>query len=258
MIRSRPGDTANAFESEIGGDIEELAEQLAEAAGAVGESEGDRMAQALDQTRDLMRSLESLDHRMWQEGQQQDGQPGERGQSGEEGERGESGESGQPGQGQSQSGQQGGQAGSADGRPGNGNTFGGAPFGGGYGYGDRRPGTTAWEPGDIRQWSREYQERAGEAQDLRRLLTQEGFDVGDLDAIIQRMRELDNLQQYRDPEMIAGLQTFVLEELKRFEYRLRREIDEENEDLFLAGNEEMPDQFRDLVEEYFRALSENQ
>ena len=256
LIRSRPGDTANAFESEIGGDIEELAEQLAEAAGAVGESEGDRMAQALDQTRDLMRSLESLDHRMWQEGQQQDGQPGERGQSGEEGERGESGESGQPGQGQSQSGQQGGQAGSADGRPGNGNTFGGAPFGGGYG--DRRPGTTAWEPGDIRQWSREYQERAGEAQDLRRLLTQEGFDVGDLDAIIQRMRELDNLQQYRDPEMIAGLQTFVLEELKRFEYRLRREIDEENEDLFLAGNEEMPDQFRDLVEEYFRALSENQ
>ena len=258
LIRSRPGDTANAFESEIGGDIEELAEQLAEAAGAVGESEGDRMAQALDQTRDLMRSLESLDHRMWQEGQQQDGQPGEQGQSGEEGERGESGESGQPGQGQSQSGQQGGQAGSADGRPGNGNTFGGAPFGGGYGYGDRRPGTTAWEPGDIRQWSREYQERAGEAQDLRRLLTQEGFDVGDLDAIIQRMRELDNLRQYRDPEMIAGLQTFVLEELKRFEYRLRREIDEENEDLFLAGNEEMPDQFRDLVEEYFRALSENQ
>ena len=72
------------------------------------------------------------------------------------------------------------------------------------------------------------------------------------------MRELDDLRQYRDPEVIAGLQTFVLEELKRFEYRLRREIDEENEDLFLAGNEEMPNQFRELVEEYFRSLSENQ
>ena len=53
---------------------------------------------------------------------------------------------------------------------------------------------------------------------------------------------------------LAGL----VEELKRFEYRLRREIDEENEDLFLAGNEEMPNQFRELVEEYFRSLSENQ
>ena len=80
----------------------------------------------------------------------------------------------------------------------------------------------------------------------------------DLDAIIQRMRELDDLRQYRDPEVIAGLQNFVLEELKRFEYRLRREIDEDEEDLFLAGNEEMPDQFRDMVEQYFRSLSESQ
>ena len=134
---------------------------------------------------------------------------------------------------------------------------GGGPLDG-YGYGDRRPGSAVWEPGDIRQWGREYQERAGEAQELRRLLTEEGFDVDDLDAIIQRMRELDDLRRYRDPEVIAGLQTFVLEELKRFEYRLRREIDEENEDLFLAGNEEMPDEFRDLVEEYFRSLSENE
>jgi len=236
LIRSRPGDTANTFESEIGNDIEELAEQLAEAAGAVGESEGDRVADALDQTRDLMRSLESLDHRMWQEGQQgQEGQPGQQGQQG----------------------QSGGQA-REDSRPGDGNTVGGSPFGGGYGYGDRRPGDANWEPGDIRQWSREYQQRGAEAQELRRLLNDEGFDVEDLDAIIQRMRELDDLRQYRDPEVIAGLQNFVLEELKRFEYRLRREIDEDEEDLFLAGNEEMPDQFRDMVEQYFRSLSESQ
>ena len=137
-------------------------------------------------------------------------------------------------------------------------TVGGAPIGGGYGYGDRRPGDANWEPGDIRQWSREYQQRGAEAQELRRLLDGEGFDVADLDAIIQRMRELDDLRQYRDPEVIAGLQNFVLEELKRFEYRLRREIDEEEEDLFLAGNEEIPDQFREMVEQYFRSLSESQ
>ena len=256
LVRSRPGETANAFESEIGGDIEELAEMLEEAAAAVGRSEGDRMAQALEQTRDLMRSLESLDHRMWQEGQEgEPAQPGE-GQEGQEGQPGQEGgqpgqQGGQPGQGDNPSAQPGG----ADGQPGGGNTYGGVL--GGYGWGDRRPGTTVWEPGDIRQWSREYTQRAGEMEGLRRLLNEEQFEVGDLDAIIQQMRELDDLRRYQDPEAIAKLQAFVLEELKRFEYRLRREITEENEELFLAGNEEMPDSFRDLVEEYFRSLSED-
>ena len=256
LVRSRPGETANAFESEIGGDIEELAEMLEEAAAAVGRSEGDRMAQALEQTRDLMRSLESLDHRMWQEGQEgEQGQPGE-GQEGQEGQPGQEGgqqgqQGGQPGQGDNP----GSQTGGVDGQPGGGNTYGGVV--GGYGWGDRRPGTTVWEPGDIRQWSREYTQRAGEMEGLRRLLNEEQFEVGDLDAIIQRMRELDDLRRYQDPEAIAKLQAFVVEELKRFEYRLRREITEENEELFLAGNEEMPDSFRDLVEEYFRSLSED-
>ena len=260
LVRSRPGETANAFESEIGGDIEELAEMLEEAAAAVGRSEGDRMAQALEQTRDLMRSLESLDHRMWQEGQEgEQAQPGE-GQEGQEGQQGQSGqEGGQPGQQGGQPGQgdnPGAQAGGVDGQPGGGNTTGGVW--GGYGWGDRRPGSTVWEPGDIRQWSREYTQRAGEMEGLRRLLNEEQFEVGDLDSIIQRMRELDDLRRYQDPEAIAKLQAFVLEELKRFEYRLRREITEENEELFLAGNEEMPDSFRDLVEEYFRSLSEEE
>ena len=260
LVRSRPGETANAFESEIGGDIEELAEMLEEAAAAVGRSEGDRMAQAAEQTRDLIRSLESLDHRMWQEGQE-----GEQSQPGE-GQEGQEGQQGQPGQEGGQQGQQGGQpgqgdnpgaqAGSVDGQPGGGNTTGGVW--GGYGWGDRRPGSTVWEPGDIRQWSREYTQRAGEMEGLRRLLNEEQFEVGDLDSIIQRMRELDDLRRYQDPEAIAKLQAFVLEELKRFEYRLRREITEENEELFLAGNEEMPDSFRDLVEEYFRSLSEEE
>ena len=257
LVRSRPGETANAFESEIGGDIEELAEMLEEAAAAVGRSEGDRMAQAAEQTRDLIRSLESLDHRMWQEGQEggEPGQPGE-GQEGQEGQPGQEGgqqgqQGGQPGQGDNPSGQPGG----VDGQPGGGNTEGGVW--GGYGWGDRRPGTTVWEPGDIRQWSREYTQRAGEMEGLRRLLNEEQFEVGDLDSIIQRMRELDDMRRYQDPEAIAKLQAFVIEELKRFEYRLRREITEENEELFLAGNEEMPDSFRDLVEEYFRSLSED-
>ena len=246
LMRSRPGDTANAFETEIGSDIGELAEKLAEAAASVGRSEGDRMAQALDRTRDLMRSLESLDHRMWQEGQEaEDGEAGS-----------EADQEGQPGD--AQGGEQAGnQTGPADGDAATLGSRWGGPFGGRYGY-DRRPGATAWDPQDIRQWQREYRERAGEVEELRRLLEQEDFAAADLSEIIERMRELDDLRTYQDAEEIARLQTFVLEELKRFEYRLRREISEESEDLFLAGNEEMPPQFRELVEEYFRVLSEGQ
>ena len=84
---------------------------------------------------------------------------------------------------------------------------------------------------------------------------QEGFEAGDLDDIIQRMRELDDLRTYQDVAEIARLQTFVLDELKRFEYRLRREVDSENEELYLASSDEVPPGFRDLIEEYYRVLS---
>ena len=256
LMRSRPGDTANAFENEIGSDIDELAEKLAEAAAAVGKSEGDRMAQALDRTRDLMRSLESLDHRVWQEGRE--GEEGEAGsESGQEGQPGEQAGGEQAGGEQAGGEQAGNQVGPADGDAATLGSRWGGPFGGRYGY-DRRPGDWEWDPRDVRQWQREYRERAGEVEELRRLLDQEDFAAADLSEIIERMRELDDLRTYQDPEEIARLQTFVLEELKRFEYRLRREITEESEDLFLAGNEEMPPQFRELVEEYFRVLSEGQ
>ena len=258
LIRSRAPETAQAFEDEIGGDIEDLRENLQAAAEAVGSLEGDAMTRALDQTRDLMRGLESLEHRMWEQGDQSaDGQ-----QQGQQASGQQDGQ--QQGDGQQQDGQQGGQqggngqqggqqAGAADGRPGIGDTIGGV-YGPG-GYGNRRPGITEFNPDDIRQWQREFRQRAGEAQDIRRLLEQQEFDIGDLDEIIQRMRELNDLRTYQDVEEIARLQTFVLDELKRFEYRLRREVDSENEEIYLASSDEVPPGFRDLIEEYYRELS---
>ena len=232
VIRSRASDTARAFEDQITNDIEDLREHLRAAAEAVGNTEGDSITQALDQTRDLMRGLESLEHRMWEQDQGQ-------------------GEQGQQGQ-QAGGGQQGGdQPGTADGQPGVGDTFGGAYAGGGYG--NRRP--TEFDPDDIRQWQREFRQRLGDAQDIRRLLQQEQFVAGDLDEIIRQMQQLDDTRVYQDSEEIARLQTYLREELKRFEYRLRREVDVENEDLFLASSDEAPPGFRDMIEEYYRALS---
>lgn len=241
VIRSRASDTAEAFEEQITNDIEDLREHLRAAAEAVGNTQGDALTEALDQTRDLMRGLDSLEHRMWSENENQ---PGEEGQQGQ----GQGGQqAGQPG-----SGQQGSeQPNPADGQPGVGDSLGGAYAGGGYG--NRRP--TEFDPDDIRQWQREFRQRLGEAQDIRRALQEEEFSAGDLDEIIRQMQQLDDTRMYQDSEEIARLQSFLREELKRFEYRLRREIDDENEDLFLASSDDVPPGFRDMIEEYYRALS---
>ena len=229
LVRARSPEYARQFEEEIGGDIGDLEGRLAEAAEAVGNSRGSGPEQALDRTRDLMRSLESLEQRIQQGGEQAANQQG--GQQGQEG-------------------QQGGQVADGDG-----NTFGG-PFGGGV-PGDRRAGV--FDPRDVRQWQREFRERGMEAQELQRMLRAENLgDVGDLGEIIQAMRALDDPRLYQDADELARLQTFVLEELKRFEYRLRREVDSDSEELYLAGSEEAPAGFRDLIEEYFKSLAEEQ
>ncbi len=256
LVRARSPEYARQFEEEIGGDIGDLEQRLADAAEAVGNSRGSAPEQALDRTRDLMRSLESLEQRIQQGGEQAANQQGQQGQ-GQQGQEGQQGQ-GQQGQGQQGQGQQGGgqqgrgqQGGQVAG--GGGDTFGG-PFGGG-GPGNRRPGV--FDPRDIRQWQREFRERGMEAQELQRMLRAENLgEVGDLSEIIQAMRELGDPRVYQDAEAIARLQTFVLEELKRFEYRLRREVDSDSEELFLAGSEEVPSGFRDLIDEYFKSLAE--
>ena len=98
-----------------------------------------------------------------------------------------------------------------------------------------------------------------DAEQLRQRLEQQGFGAEDLDAVIQALRDLDDQRVYADADEIARLQTFVNENLKRFEYRLRREIEgDEADQLFLAGSDEVPSGFRDLIEEYFRSLSQEQ
>ena len=239
LVRSRDPETAITFEEAIVDDIDDLRNKLQAAADAVGQSEGDALTQALDQTRDLMRGLESLENRTQQQGAPSADGQSQRGQQGGEGEQ-----------------QGGGQPRAADGRPGIGDTTGGLSRSGGFG--DRRPGDPRVSPEDIRQWQREFQQRAGDAQDIRRLLQQEDYSVGDLDEIIQRMRELDDLRVYQDAAELARLQTFILEELKRFEYRLRREVGLKSEELFLASSDDVPPGFRDLIEEYYRALSQEE
>jgi hypothetical protein len=252
VVQGRSPEYAQKFEEQVGSDIDELVDRLGEAAGAVGKSQEAEVAGALEKTRDLVRNLESLGERVRERQEQQarglrkDGQ-GRQQQEGSSEERGQ----GQQGGEGSQSGEgKGGREGQA------GDEYG---TGGSYGAGSRegsnfQPGTFSSE--EIRQLRREFRERGLEADDLRRELARQDLQVPDLQSIIERMKAFDEKQIYLDPLGFDELQGSLLEELKQFEYWLRRELEGlGNEKLFLTGSDQVPSEFRKLVEEYYRSLS---
>jgi hypothetical protein len=229
LVRQEGGPAAERMEEEISGDLERLSERLDEALENFADPRSERLDQALDDTRDLVRGLES----MGRQGDR-DGRP-----------------EGSPGgdQGQNQEGQPGGQQGQQGTPTGTGAPAGlpsGAPGGSG----------TALTPEDIRQMRGEARQRSAQAEGLRRQLEEEGMDTRDLEALIQDLQRLDSQRIYQDEDEVRALQAEILEEARRFEYALRRALRSETEGApGLSGNEEVPSEYRRLVEEYFRVLS---
>jgi hypothetical protein len=272
-----------ALENQIGSSLDAVRDKLREAAGALGRSRPDAMTEALNKARDLARGMESMDQRMRERAQQgrqgqrgadsgqqaskesqqgaQESQQGEQGsqqgQQGSQGSRGSQGSQGQ--QGQAQQGQQGGQGGrndggrTMDGRGGDGDTIGGWRDGGGYG--DRRPGRLS--PEDVRQFRGEARQWATQAEQLRRLLQGESqrLDTRQLDEILKGLRALQDDRVYQNVEELARLQSAVSENMKRFEFALRRRSESAAGQPVLAGSDEVPEKFRKLVDEYYKSLS---
>jgi hypothetical protein len=111
-------------------------------------------------------------------------------------------------------------------------------------------------PGDVRQFRSEVRQRLNDAQQLRNQMAREGRDVTELDRVIGDLRALDSERVYGTPRELERLQASVVDGLKQFEYSLRRELDGAGkEKMFLSGSDEVPEGFRKMVEEYYRALS---
>ncbi len=100
----------------------------------------------------------------------------------------------------------------------------------------------------MRQWS-------AEAQELRRLLREGNVDPRELDEVLRGLHQLEEDRVYHDAAELQRLQTFVTEGLKRFEYTLRRRAENEGNQVVLSGADEVPEQFRKLVEQYYKSLS---
>jgi hypothetical protein len=131
-------------------------------------------------------------------------------------------------------------------------TFGQAPFTGG-GAGDRRPGGMTTE--DARQFRNEMQRYTRDAEQLRRMLQGEKIDPKEIDALLRNLRQLSDDRLYKDVEELARLQAQVTDSAKRIEYDLRRRLEAKEGQVLLSGADEVPEQFRKVVEQYYRSLS---
>ncbi len=242
---ARSPDFTRDFEQQTTQHLMELRDQLRQASEAIGEPVDDRTVESLDRARDMVRAMESLNRRVQARAEENAREgPGRRpdgeGQEGRDREGpGEGGAQGRPDD------RAGGGAGSEP------RDRSGAGFGPG-GSGRAR----GLAPEDVRQFRGEYRERAREMTDLRDRLADAGVGVEELDDVIRAMRVLDDRRVYDDVEEILRLQTLILEGVKRFEFGLRRAAGESDaERLLLSGSDEVPQGFRQLIEEYYRSLS---
>jgi hypothetical protein len=123
----------------------------------------------------------------------------------------------------------------------------------GGGAGDRRPGAMTQE--DARQFRNELQRWTREAEGLRRMLQSEKVDPKEIDAMLRALRQLNDERVYKDVEELARLQAQVTDSAKRVEYDLRRRLEAKQGQTLLSGSDEVPEQFRKVVEQYYRSLS---
>jgi hypothetical protein len=200
------------------------------------------------------------------QGQQGQGQQGQ-GQQGQ-GQQGQ-GQQGQGrGQGQGQGGQQGQQGGRQGGQMGQGQMRlgqGGQPGDPQAGEAQRTPGgmsggdsRAANFRGDARQMANQATNLADDVSRVRRQLQQAGISGRDLqpvDEVVKALRALGDEKAYGDPAGLQDLYATALDKYKKLEYDLRKRTDTSNQQLYLSGSENVPPNFKSLVEEYSRQLS---
>ena len=248
--RGSPLQSVNAAENDIAGGIEEMRERLREAAGAIGQGDenANRMENALERARRLARAAESLQERTRERAERQSDQ-GQQGQ----GQQGQGGQGSGGADGQQAGGGGGNAKGAANGGSG-GDNMGGGYGGGGLGWG--RDWRLSDE--DIRQLRGEVRQWTGEARELRGELAADNIDPRDLDEILNALRELDDPRVYQNVSELQSLQSIVAEGLKRFEFGLRRQTEADANTIVLSGSDEVPEEFRQLVQEYYRSLARTQ
>lgn len=218
----RSPEYADRFEEMIAGDLETLAEDIEAARSA---ADGSRRAgedRVLERAESLVRGLEAMRDRLARRSGTEADQAAGPGSEGE-----------------------------ASGAAGEGGTGGGEP--------GRRPGD------EIRQLERELRQRVRDAEALQREMAGIGRSPDGpegrvaperLDPALAALRGLSAARLGADPRGMELLESEVLDSLRQIEFELRRSrFGGEEASVATLGGERIPEAYREMVEEYFRALS---
>jgi hypothetical protein len=224
----------------------ERAQQLAAEAQGPGNSDLDRARQQVQDLRAQLQQLaEGGQPGQGQQATDQQGQPGQAGQPGQ-GQQGQEGQ-GQQGQGQQQA-QAGGQQGGQNNGGGGGNRFGGRN-GGPWNGDDNFNGVIDLPEGfydDVRQLT---QTARGAVEDLE-------LNAEELAQMYDLIRELEYQQTNRNDSILAQEYGDMLALIEQLEVGLQIDSDANGSDnVRTATSDNIPEQYKESVAEYFRRLS---
>jgi hypothetical protein len=111
---------------------------------------------------------------------------------------------------------------------------------------------------ERRQWRSELDQRLTDAQELRPLLDRSGTQIENLDKVIESLRRMGDSLNTAEREQIARLKS-AIEQMRDIELELARELDRRNQKdrYFFAEDNESPDRYRKLVEEYYKSIAKS-
>ena len=107
----------------------------------------------------------------------------------------------------------------------------------------------------MRQLRNDARQYLNDARDLRGQLRGQDIDPKELEGVMNALRELEDDRVYQNVAELMRLQTAVAEGLKRFEFDLRRKVEGDRNQAALSGSDDVPAEFRPLVEQYYRSLA---
>ena len=103
----------------------------------------------------------------------------------------------------------------------------------------------------------EVRQRIQEARELRSELSGQGLSVEELDRAIAQLAAMDDQRVYADWDELQHIQSAIVDRVKEFEFSLRQTVEgEAAKKLFLSGSGDVPPAYREMVERYYRELSE--
>ena len=91
------------------------------------------------------------------------------------------------------------------------------------------------------------------AEQLRRQVGKE--DQAAVAEMLKQLRALDSDKVFQDPSQFDRLQAAAADAVKRFEFNLRRRTELKGNEVLVSGDGDVPEEFRKLVEQYYKSLS---